>query len=83
MLTNDAVLSAMVECGVPIGSPSPARSQAETIDLAASLNIFSAVQATWNLHERAAGDALARSGLKVIVKEGLANGRLAARRRRR
>ena len=54
-------------------------SQAETIDHAVSLGIFSAVQATWNLHERAAEDALARSGLKVIVKEALANGRLAAR----
>ena len=29
-------------------------SQAETIDRAVSLGIFSAVQATWNLHERAA-----------------------------
>ena len=44
-----------------------------------SLGIFSAVQATWNLHERAAEDALARCGLKVIVKEAMANGRLAAR----
>jgi len=79
VLGNDAVLSAMAECGVPIGLSVSGTSQAETIDLAVSLNLFSAVQATWNLHERAAGDALARSGLKVIVKEGLANGRLAAR----
>ncbi len=79
VLENDAVLSAMQEAGVPLGVSVSGTSQAETIDRAASLGIFSAVQATWNLHERAAGDALARSGLKVIVKEGLANGRLAAR----
>ena len=79
VLENDAVLSAMQQAGVPLGVSVSGTSQAETIDLAASLGIFSAVQATWNLHERAAGDALARSGLKVIVKEGLANGRLAAR----
>jgi aryl-alcohol dehydrogenase-like predicted oxidoreductase len=38
------------------------------------------VQATWNLHERAAGAALERAhaaGLTVYVKEALANGRLA------
>jgi aryl-alcohol dehydrogenase-like predicted oxidoreductase len=79
VLENDAVLSAMQHAGVPLGVSVSGTSQAETIDLAASLGIFTAVQATWNLHERAAGDALARSGLKVIVKEGLANGRLAAR----
>lgn len=79
VLSNDAVLSAMVEAGVPLGLSVSGTSQAETIDAAVQLGIFTAVQATWNLHERAAGDALARSGLKVIVKEGLANGRLAAR----
>jgi aryl-alcohol dehydrogenase-like predicted oxidoreductase len=79
VLGNDAVLAAMVEAGVPLGVSVSGASQAETIDQAARLGIFSAVQATWNLHERAAGDALARSGLKVIVKEALANGRLAAR----
>jgi aryl-alcohol dehydrogenase-like predicted oxidoreductase len=79
VLRNDAVLSAMVETGLPLGVSVSGTSQAETIELAASLGIFSAVQATWNLHERAAGDALARCGLKVIVKEALANGRLAAR----
>ena len=79
MLYNDAVLSAMVESGVPLGVSVSGTSQAETIDRAVSLGIFTAVQATWNLHERAAEDALARCGLKVIVKEALANGRLAAR----
>jgi aryl-alcohol dehydrogenase-like predicted oxidoreductase len=79
VLENDAVLSAMAESGVPLGVSVSGTSQAETIDRAVSLGIFSAVQATWNLHERAAEDALARCGLKVIVKEALANGRLAAR----
>ena len=40
------------------------------------------MQATWNLHERSAEDALARAraaGVGVIVKEALANGRLTAR----
>jgi aryl-alcohol dehydrogenase-like predicted oxidoreductase len=79
VLSNDAVLSAMVDSGLPLGVSVSGVSQAETIDRAASLGIFRAVQATWNLHERAAEDALARCGLKVIVKEALANGRLAAR----
>jgi aryl-alcohol dehydrogenase-like predicted oxidoreductase len=79
VLENDAVLSAMVETGLALGVSVSGVAQAETIDRAVSLGIFSAVQATWNLYERAAEDALARSGLKVIVKEALANGRLAVR----
>jgi aryl-alcohol dehydrogenase-like predicted oxidoreductase len=79
VLENDAVLTAMTEAGVPLGVSVSGPRQAETIDRAVALGIFSAVQATWNLHERAAEDALARCGLTVIVKEALANGRLAAR----
>jgi aryl-alcohol dehydrogenase-like predicted oxidoreductase len=79
VLDNDEVLSAMVESGLDLGVTVSGVSQAEMIDKAVSLGIFSAVQATWNLHERAAEDALARCGLKVIVKEALANGRLADR----
>ena len=43
---------------------------------------FDEVQATWNLHERSAGAALARAhdaGMQVYVKEALANGRLTDR----
>jgi aryl-alcohol dehydrogenase-like predicted oxidoreductase len=43
---------------------------------------FDAVQATWNLLEPSAGEALAEAhaaGLGVIVKEALANGRLTSR----
>jgi aryl-alcohol dehydrogenase-like predicted oxidoreductase len=45
------------------------------------LNPFSAVQATWNLLETSAAEALKdahRAGWGVIVKEALANGRLTA-----
>ena len=45
---------------MPLGVSVSGTSQAETIDRAASLGDLRAVQATWNLHERAAGDALAR-----------------------
>jgi aryl-alcohol dehydrogenase-like predicted oxidoreductase len=82
VLGDDAVLAAMRETGLPIGVSASGTSQPETIDRAVALGIFSAVQATWNLHERAAAPALSRAhgaGLKVIVKEALANGRLAAR----
>ena len=82
VLENDAVLAAMQETGVPIGVSVSGVGQPESIARAVSLGIFSAVQATWNLYERAAGPALAQAhaaGLKVIVKEGLANGRLASR----
>jgi len=44
--------------------------------------LFDTVQATWNLLERSAGAALQAAhdaGMGVIVKEGLANGRLTAR----
>jgi aryl-alcohol dehydrogenase-like predicted oxidoreductase len=40
------------------------------------------VQATWNLHERSVEPALRaakQAGLRVMIKEALANGRLAAR----
>jgi aryl-alcohol dehydrogenase-like predicted oxidoreductase len=81
ILTNDAVLTAMQETDMPLGVSVSGVGQAETIDLALTLGLFDAVQATWNLHERAAEDALARAsaaGLRVYVKEALANGRLAA-----
>jgi aryl-alcohol dehydrogenase-like predicted oxidoreductase len=83
VLSNDAVLSAMQAAGVPLGVSVSGTSQCETLDQAISLGIFSAVQATWNLYERAAEPALERAhaaGLTVYVKEGLANGRLAHER---
>jgi len=80
VLANDAVLDAMREAGVPLGVSVSGTSQGETLDAAVELGLFSAVQATWNLYERAAEPALERAhaaGLTVYVKEGLANGRLA------
>jgi aryl-alcohol dehydrogenase-like predicted oxidoreductase len=82
VLRDDDVLRAMQETDLPLGVSVSGVSQAETIDLALALGLFDAVQATWNLHERAAEGALARAhaaGLRVYVKEALANGRLADR----
>ena len=87
VLENDAVLTelaALRSDGVRIGVSVSGTSQAETLERALGLDIFDAVQATWNLHERAAGPALGEAharGLRVYVKEVLANGRLAGRER--
>jgi aryl-alcohol dehydrogenase-like predicted oxidoreductase len=77
-------LEALRAEGVAIGVTVSGTSQPDTIDHAVQLGLFDAVQATWNLRERAAGDALARAhaaGMRVYVKEALANGRLAGRER--
>jgi aryl-alcohol dehydrogenase-like predicted oxidoreductase len=68
--------------GVLVGLTATGPHQADTIERALEVGGFDAVQATWNLHERSAGAALAaahEAGLGVIVKEALANGRLTAR----
>jgi aryl-alcohol dehydrogenase-like predicted oxidoreductase len=65
--------------GLCIGFTVTGPGQAETIERGLAVGLFDAVQATWNLFERSAGDSLARAhdaGLAVIVKEALANGRL-------
>jgi aryl-alcohol dehydrogenase-like predicted oxidoreductase len=75
-------LAALRETGVRIGLTVTGAGQADTIDHALRVGGFDAVQATWNLHEPSAADALARAhaaGLRVYVKEALANGRLTAR----
>jgi aryl-alcohol dehydrogenase-like predicted oxidoreductase len=77
-----AELAALRERGVRIGLTVTGPRQAATIERALATGAFDAVQATWNLHERAAAGALARAretGLYVMVKEALANGRLTAR----
>jgi aryl-alcohol dehydrogenase-like predicted oxidoreductase len=87
VLEDDAVLGelrGLRDGGVRVGVSASGTSQADTIDRALELGMFDAVQATWNLHERAAEGALERAhaaGLKVLVKEALANGRLAGRDR--
>jgi len=85
VLDNADVLRELQELratGVAIGVTASGPSQPETIDRAVELGCFDAIQATWNLHERAAGEALQRAheaGMAVIVKEALANGRLGPR----
>jgi aryl-alcohol dehydrogenase-like predicted oxidoreductase len=77
-----AELDALRERGLLVGLSVTGARQGDTIERALEAGGFDAVQATWNLHERAAGAALARAheaGLRVYVKEALANGRLAAR----
>ena len=85
VLEDDAVLAELAslrEGGLAIGASVSGTSQRATIERALELDLFDAVQATWNLYERAAEPALERAhaaGLTVYVKEALANGRLAGR----
>jgi aryl-alcohol dehydrogenase-like predicted oxidoreductase len=68
--------------GLAVGLTVTGPRQAETIERAVELGRFDTVQATWNLLERSAGPALERahaSGMGVLVKEALANGRLTDR----
>jgi aryl-alcohol dehydrogenase-like predicted oxidoreductase len=73
-------LRALRRSGVAVGLTVTGPRQAETIARAVHHGELETVQATWNLLDRSAGEALARAhaaGLGVIVKEGVANGRLA------
>jgi aryl-alcohol dehydrogenase-like predicted oxidoreductase len=77
-----AELDALRSDGVAVGLSVTGTEQAATIGRAAQTGVFATVQATWNLFERSAGEALKAAhdaGLAVIVKEALANGRLSAR----
>jgi aryl-alcohol dehydrogenase-like predicted oxidoreductase len=73
--------------GVAVGLTVTGPAQAETIRRALDVRVdgvtlFQEVQATWNLLEPSAGEALDAAhaaGLGVIVKEALANGRLTDR----
>jgi aryl-alcohol dehydrogenase-like predicted oxidoreductase len=75
-------LAALRAESVAIGFTATGPRQADTIDRGVATGAFDTVQATWNLHERSAGAALARAheaGMGVIVKEAVANGRLTDR----
>src|SRR5919108_4891897 len=75
-------LDALRADGILVGLSVTGARQAATIERALEVGGFDSVQATWNLHERSAEDALAcahDAGLSVYVKEALANGRLTAR----
>ncbi|WP_250212813.1 aldo/keto reductase [Acrocarpospora catenulata] len=89
-LTDPALherLAVLATEGVTIGLSASGPDQAETIRTALEITVegkqlFGSVQATYNLMEPSAGAALAEAhaaGCTVIVKEGLANGRLADR----
>ena len=75
------------QAGLAIGLSLSGPRQAETLERAMHLQldgrpIFECVQATWNLIETSAGETLQvahESGLGVIIKEALANGRLTAK----
>ncbi len=74
-----AELAALRATGVAIGLSVTGPRQADTIDRALAAGGFDTVQATWNVLEPSAGAALQRAhdaGLRVIVKEAVANGRL-------
>ncbi len=90
VLEDRAVLAELVQlrtAGVAIGLTVTATQQPETIRRALTatvdgVNPFQVVQATWNLLETSAGEALAEAkahGWGVIIKEALANGRLTDR----
>src|SRR5579859_420047 len=80
-------LAAYRQAGLAIGLTLSGARQAETLERAVQISLdgqplFDCVQATWNLLETSAGEALQaahRAGLGVIVKEALANGRLTAK----
>ena len=90
ILDDRAVLSALNELragGLVIGLSVSGPRQAEVIRRAMAIDVdgvnpFQSVQATWNILEPSSGAALAEAhaaGWGVIIKEALANGRLAAR----
>lgn len=90
VLEDRAVLAELVALagrGIVVGLTVSGPRQAETIARALDagvdgVNPFRSVQATWNVLEPSAGPALAEAhghGWGVIVKEALANGRLAGR----
>ncbi|ABS25959.1 aldo/keto reductase [Anaeromyxobacter sp. Fw109-5] len=90
VLEDAAVLDALARLrdgGVRVGVTVSGAEQPEVVRRALAVTrggapLFASVQATWNLLERGCEDALREAhaaGRTVMVKEALANGRLAAR----
>jgi aryl-alcohol dehydrogenase-like predicted oxidoreductase len=88
VLADDGVLDALAglrDEGVVVGLTTSGADQAAVIRAAVGIRrggepLFGSVQSTWNVLERSAGPALAEAreaGFGVIVKEAMANGRLA------
>lgn len=89
-LTDDRLLDRLAQLrdqGLAMGVSVSGPRQGELIERAIAVRrggtlLFSSVQATWNLLERSAAPALLAAkgaGLRVIIKEALANGRLSPR----
>ena len=78
-----ARLERLAEQGVTVGLSVSGPRQTETIRAALARGLpFAAVQATWNILDPSAEEALIEAqaaGWRVMVKEALANGRLTAR----
>ncbi|MCW2583422.1 MAG: putative oxidoreductase [Klenkia sp.] len=80
-------LATLRDAGTELGFSTSGPAQAEAVRRGTALEVdgarlFGTVQSTWNLLETSAGPALAEahgSGLRVVVKEGVANGRLTDR----
>jgi aryl-alcohol dehydrogenase-like predicted oxidoreductase len=90
ILENQPVLTelaGMRNTGLIMGLSLSGPQQAEILRMAMEIQfdgrlLFGSVQATWNLLETSAGQALqeaSEAGMGVIVKEALANGRLTSR----
>jgi len=90
VLENSSVLNCLAEIkqdGRLIGLTVSGARQSELIDRALEIEVdgdpvFGVVQATWNILETSASDALARAkgaGMAVVIKEAMANGRLTER----
>lgn len=90
VLDDKAVLNQLAgyrDNGMVIGLSLSGAQQADTLRKALTINfggapLFGSVQATWNLFAQEAGEALQiahDSGMGVIIKEALANGRLTTR----
>jgi aryl-alcohol dehydrogenase-like predicted oxidoreductase len=82
VLDDEAVLARLAKLkdqGVRVGLSLSGPRQKETLEKALPLGLFDAVQATFNVLETSVGPALSRAhnaGLFVVIKEGMANGRL-------
>ncbi len=88
LFDDDALLAALAglrDGGVQLGFSTSGPDQAATVRAGTGLavdgsRLFDAVQSTWNPLEPSVGGALAeahQAGVRVLVKEALANGRLA------
>lgn len=85
LFDDPALQDALASLPVRVGFSTSGPAQADVVRRALALErhgvaVFTAVQSTWNVLETSAGPALAEAhaaGAHVLVKEGLANGRLA------